>query len=75
MAHVSPTGMEEIDMSSAAVVVDMKTLGWLKLEGGNWLPWPKNDPNQVAKPSVHNQGFSVMFYTKLFADEQCVVVC
>ena len=70
----SPTGMEEIDMSSAAVVVDIEIiqLGWLKLEGGrDWLPWPKNDPNQVAKPSdAHNQGFSVMFYsTKLFADE------
>ena len=70
----SPTGMEKIDMSSAAVVVDIENiqLGWLKLEGGrDWLPWPKNDPNQVAKPSdAHNQGFSVMFYsTKLFADE------
>ena len=35
------------------------------------MPWPKNDPQQVTKPSdAHNQGFSVMFYsTKLFEDE------
>jgi len=70
----SPTGMEEIDMASAAVVVDIENiqLGWLKLEGGrDWHPWPKNDPMKVAKPSdAHNQGFSVMFYsTKLFEDE------
>ena len=66
--------MQTVDMSSAPVVVDIENiqLGWLKLEGGrDWLPWPNNDPQQVAKPSdAHNQGFSVMFYsTKLFEDE------
>lgn len=70
----SAAGMETFDMSSAPVVVDIENiqLGWLKLEGGrDWLPWPKNDPQQVTKPSdAHNQGFSVMFYsTKLFEDE------
>jgi hypothetical protein len=70
----SAAGMEKIDMFSTAIIVDIENiqLGWLKLEGGrDWLPWPKNDPQQVAKPSdAHEQGFSVMFYsTKLFEDE------
>lgn len=67
-------GMETVDISTQAVIVDIENiqLGWLKLEGGrDWLPWPDNIPSNVAKPSdAHGQGFSVMFYsTKLFEDE------
>lgn len=77
----TPEGdLTTVEMTSAPVLIDIENIqqGWLKLSGGrDWIEWPNNDPQGVAKPSdMHKQGISVNFYsTKLFGDESTREFC